>query len=446
MLGTVYRLAASVLRMLRCGKRQNRDDKHSQGSIQQRNYEEELMEYLIVGGSVAAASSLAAIRRNKPSAEIRVIADEPVPFYYRPLIPFLLDGSRTAEEILFAEHPPTAWGAELLHDQCVGIEPEKHTVRLRSGKKLGYGKLLLAAGGAPMLLNRLAGADSEGVFTLRSLDDAVKIRNSLPNCQAAAVIGGGLVGIKAAEALLRAGLAVTVIEQQAHILPLRVDAFAADAVGARLRQKGMTILTNESPLEIMAEAGRVSGVRLASGGTAAADMVVLAVGVRPNTDFLRGAGLEIERGVVVDRQMRTSVPDIYAAGDLIQFVDQADGSKTVSGLWSNAVHSGRVAGCCMSGGKAELPPLLSVMNSTEIAGLPLLSAGLMNDPTGRCAVFAEACGDNYRKLIFDQDRLVGMIFLGKAERAGVYANLIRNRVPLGRERDALVREIMREMK
>lgn len=405
------------------------------------------MDYVIVGGSVAAASGLAAIRRNKPAAEIRVVADEPVPFYYRPLIPFLLDGSRTADEILFAEHPPTAWGAELLHDQCVGIEPEKHTVRLRSGKELGYGKLLLAAGGAPMLLlNRLAGADSEGVFTLRSLDDAIKIRKYLPNCTTAAVIGGGLVGIKAAEALLRAGLAVTVIEQQEHIMPLRADAFAADAIAARLREKGMTILTNESPQEIMASAGRVRGVRLASGGIAVADMVVLAVGVRPNTDFLQSAGLKIEHGVVVDRQLRTSVPDIYAAGDLIQFVDQADGRAAVSGLWSNAVHSGRVAGCCMSGGKAALPPMLAVMNSTEIAGLPLLSAGMIDDREGRCAVFTEAYGDTYRKLIFEQDRLTGMIFLGKAERAGVYANLIRNRMPLGKGRDAFIREVMQEMR
>jgi NAD(P)H-nitrite reductase large subunit len=402
------------------------------------------MEYLIVGGSIAAASGLSAIRRNKPLARIRVIAAEAMPFYYRPLIPFLIDGSRTAGEILFSEHPPTTWGAELIHEQCVGIEPKKHTVQLRSGKELGYGKLLLAAGGRP--LNNLLGANSEGVFTLHSLDDAVRIKKYLSNCQAAAVIGGGLVGIKAAEALLRAGLAVTVIEQQEQILPLRADAAAAAAVAARLREKGMTLLTKESPLEIIAPAGRVSGVRLASGGTLAADMVVLAVGVRPNTDFLQGTGLEIECGVVVDCQMRTSAPDIYAAGDLIQFVDQADGKTAVSGLWSNAVYSGRVAGCCMSGGQATLPPLLSVMNSIEIAGLPVLSAGLIDDPTGRCTVFAEACGDNYRKLVFDQDQLLGMIFLGKAERAGVYANLIRNRVPLGGKRDLLIRDVMQEMR
>jgi NAD(P)H-nitrite reductase large subunit len=404
------------------------------------------MEYLIVGGSAAAAAGAAAIRRNRPQARIGIVADEPMPFYYRPLIPFLIDGSRAAEEILFAEDPPAALGAELLHDQCVGIEPKRHAVRLRSGKELRYGRLLLAAGGAPTQMPHLAGTESEGVFTLRSLDDAVKIRRHLPGCRSAAVIGGGLVGIKAAEALLRAGLAVTVVEQKEHILPLRADAFAAEAVAGRLRAKGMKILTGETPAALLAAAGKVSGLRLVSGKIVAADMAVLAAGVQPNTDFLQGAGLEIERGVVVDKQMRASVPDIWAAGDLIQFIDQADGSTAVSGLWGNAVQSGRAAGDCMSGGRAALPPLLSVMNSTEIAGLPLLSAGVLDDGGGRFTVFAESCGDNCRKLLFEQDRLAGMIFLGSTERAGVYANLIRSRTPLGDRRESVLRQAMDELR
>uniref|UniRef100_UPI004057AE8B NAD(P)/FAD-dependent oxidoreductase n=1 Tax=Candidatus Electronema sp. TaxID=2698783 RepID=UPI004057AE8B len=404
------------------------------------------MEYLIVGGSAAAASGLAAIRRNRPQARIGIVADEPAPFYYRPLIPFLIDGSRTADEIFFDQPPPAAWGAELIHDQCVGIEPKRHAVRLRSGRELRYGKLLLAAGGAPVsLLPHLAGAESEGVFTLRSLEDALQIRQHLPGCRAAVVVGGGLVGIKAAEALLRAGLAVTVVEQQAQILPLRADAFAAEAVAKRLRAKGMKILTGESPVEITTAAGRANGLRLA-GRTIAADLIVLAAGARPNTNFLQDAGLEIERGVVVDKQMRTSAPDICAAGDLIQFIDQADGATAVSGLWSNAVHSGRVAGDCLSGGRAELPPLLSVMNSTEIAGLPLLSAGVLDDGGGRFTAFAESCGENYRKLLFEQDRLAGMIFLGSTEGAGVCANLIRSRTALGPRRDAVLREAMKSLR
>ncbi|MCI5146737.1 MAG: NAD(P)/FAD-dependent oxidoreductase, partial [Candidatus Electrothrix sp. AR3] len=224
------------------------------------------MQYVIVGGSIAAASGLAAVRKNNPHAQIRVVADEPVPFYYRPLIPYLLDGSRTAEEILFTQHPAATGEAEMLHDQCLGIDSEKRLLRLKSGKELAYGKLLVAAGGVPLLLlPDLAGVASEGVFTLRSMEDAIQIRKYLLGCKTAAVIGGGLVGIKAAEALQRAGLGVTVIEQQKQILPLRADGVAAEAIAERLMARGVTILNEESPTEIIASTGKAEGVRLVSG-------------------------------------------------------------------------------------------------------------------------------------------------------------------------------------
>ncbi|MCI5210344.1 MAG: hypothetical protein D3910_16485 [Candidatus Electrothrix sp. ATG2] len=141
-------------------------------------------------------------------------------------------------------------------------------------------------------------------------------------------------------------------------------------------------------------------------------------------------------------RMRTSVPDIYAAGDLVRFTDQATGEEALSGLWSNAVHTGSVAGDSMSGGRSEMPPLLSVMNSTEIAGLPLVSAGLLDDPEGQYTLVAESAGENYRKLLFDGDRLIGLLFLGKIDRAGVYVNMIRNRLPLSGRRDAVIREVI----
>lgn len=405
------------------------------------------MEYVIVGGSVAAASALAAIRQNRPKAEIRVVADEAVPFYYRPLIPYLLDGSRTAEEILFAEQPSAAGRAELIHDRCVAIDPARQRIRLQSGRDLPYTKLLLAAGGAPiMLVGDLEGLEHQGIFTLRSMDDAVKIRKYLPGCRTAAVIGGGLVGIKAAEALAKVGLAVTVIEQKEQILPLRADRMAAAAIVTRLKEKGVTVLTGQAPQAVTASAGKADGVRLADGSTVAADLVILAVGIRPNIDFLAASGIAIERGVLADSRMQTSLPNIYAAGDLVQFTDQAAGDEEVSALWSNAVHTGRVAGCNMSGGRAVVPPMLSVMNSTEIAGLPLISAGKLDDPAGKHAVFAESCGDNCRKLLFAKDRLVGLLFLGNVNRAGVYVNMIRNRMPLQGRRDELVREVMKELR
>lgn len=401
------------------------------------------MEYLIVGGSIAAAAGRAAIRRNQPEAKIRVVADEPLPFYYRPLIPYLLDGSKTAEEILLTEQAGAGTDADRIHDRCTAVNPAKRSISLASGRQLSYSKLLLAAGGAPlMLLDKLAGADRHGVFTLRSLDDAVKIRDYLPGCRTAAIIGGGLVGIKAAEALTRAGLRVTVLEQKEHILPLRADKTAAEAIAARLKQHGVTVLTKTSPQEITSTAGRAEGICLASGACVAADLVLVAVGIKPNIDFLADSGLAMDQAVLVDSRMRTSDLNIYAAGDLIQCTDQAAGRVEPSALWSNAVHTGRTAGCNMSGGRATAPPMLTIMNSTEIAGLPLISAGQLENAEHGCAVYADACGDNYRRLLFQDDRLVGMIFLGNIERAGVYVNMIRNQIPLQGQQEKLARKVM----
>ncbi|WPD24905.1 MAG: FAD-dependent oxidoreductase [Candidatus Electrothrix scaldis] len=405
------------------------------------------MEYVIVGGSVAAASGLAAIRRNRPQAEIRVVTDEAIPFYYRPLIPYLLDGSRTADEILFAEQPMAGKETELVHDRCLRIDAQKQVIELQSGKELTYEKLLLAAGGVPIMpLHDLPGISSKGVFTLRSMDDALRIREYLPNCRNAIIIGGGLVGIKATEALNRVGFpSITVIEQQEQILPHRADQVAAKEIAARLRQNGVSLRTNETVAEIINAEGKVSAVRLKSGETIPADMVIVGIGVRPNTDFLAESGISMDYGVQVDSKMRTSVPNIYAAGDLVRFKDQATGEEAVSGLWSNAVHTGRVAGSSMSGGRSEMPPLLSVMNSTEISGLALVSAGRLDNPGDQFTLFAESKGENYRKLLFDKDRLVGLLFLGNVNKAGVYINLIRNRIPLGGRRDRAIREVMREI-
>ncbi|MCI5139788.1 MAG: hypothetical protein D3922_15575, partial [Candidatus Electrothrix sp. AR1] len=249
-----------------------------------------------------------------------------------------------------------------------------------------------------------------------------------------------------AEALHRTGVQVTVVEQLPHILPLIADTETADRMSQQLRQGGMEIHTNDSAEEILAADGKTTGVRLASGRTVTADLVLLMVGVQPNIEFLTDSGIDIDQAVLTDREMQTSVPNIYAAGDMVQFHDAVTGKDVVSSLWGNAVHMGRTAGFNMSGIKAFVPPLLSSLNSTEIAGLPIISAGLLHTQSDQYAIYTEAQGENYRKLIFDQDRLVGMIFLGDVNRAGVYTNLIRNRIPLGDRRDALIHEVMAEIR
>ncbi|CAK8717070.1 Pyridine nucleotide-disulfide oxidoreductase [Candidatus Electrothrix laxa] len=399
------------------------------------------MKYLIIGGSIAATTALNVLRANRTDAEIQVVADEAVPFYYRALIPFLLDKSRRVDEILFTEQPTDDERVQFYHDRCIGVNPKKKVIGLASGGTLPYDKLLLAAGSSSLTPD-IAGVDSKGVFTLRNMEEALKVREHLKRCENAVVVGGALAGIKMAEALQRTGVQVTVIEQLPHILPFIADTETADRMTKQLRQGGMEIHTDDSAEEILATDGKTTGVRLASGKSVPADLVLLMVGVQPNIEFLADSGIDIDQAVLTDREMRTSVPDIYAAGDMVQFHDAVIDKDVVSALWGNAVHMGRTAGFNMSGIQAYVPPLLSSLNSTEIAELPIISAGLLHTQSGQYAVYTEAQGDNYRKLIFEQDRLVGMIFLGDVSKAGVYTNLIRNRIPLGNRRAALVREVM----
>ncbi|MCW5213349.1 NAD(P)/FAD-dependent oxidoreductase, partial [Desulfobulbus sp. TB] len=318
---------------------------------------------------------------------------------------------------------------------------KKKIIGLASGGTLPYDKLLLAAGSSSFRPN-IPGVGSTGVYTLRNMDETLKVREYLKNCKNAVVIGGALAGIKMAEALQRTGVQVTVVEQLPHILPFIADMETADRINQQLRQGGMKIHTNNSAKEILATDGKTTGVRLASGKTVTADLVLLMVGVQPNIEFLADSGIAVDQAVLTDQEMQTSVPDIYAAGDMVQFHDAVIGKDVVSTLWGNAVHMGRTAGFNMSGIKAVVPPLLSSLNSTEIAGLPIISAGLIHPQSEQITVYAEAQGDNYRKLLFDQDRLVGMIFLGDITKAGVYINLIRNRIELGGKKDALIREVM----
>ncbi|XOF33933.1 MAG: NAD(P)/FAD-dependent oxidoreductase [Candidatus Electrothrix sp. YB6] len=382
------------------------------------------MQYVIVGGSISASTALNVIRTNSPGAEIRVVADEAVPFYYRALIPYLLDDSRTVDEILFTEQPSDDERVHIHHDRCIAVDPEKRTVGLGSGQELNYDRLLLAAGSSSTLPD-IAGIDSQGVFTLRTLDEALKVREYLKGCRNAVVVGGAFAGIKVAEALQRTKLQVTVVEQRRHILPHIADTEIADRITRRLRQSGMDILTKESAQEILTADGRATGVRLSSIKTVAADLVILMVGVQPNIDFLAGSGITVDQAVLTDRTMRTSVPDVYAAGDIVQFHDAVVGKDVVSALWGNAVHMSRTAGFNMSGIEAYVPPLLSSLNSTDIASLPIISAGDLHADSEEYAVYTEASGDNYRKLIFAGDRLVGMLFLGNVSRAGVYIRAVQ---------------------
>ncbi len=390
------------------------------------------MTILVIGSGIAAVSAVAAIRSKDPHAAITLIAEETPPFYYRPMLPYIIDGSKKIEDIVMTTDPVAKFNVEMIQGSVQAITAASKTVRLSTGRTLHYDGLLIASGSSPLLPD-LDGREGKGVYTLRTLGDAVKIREAAETAKKAVIIGAGFVGVKASEALLRRGLRVSLVEQQQFILYPRVDAVASDIISGRLRSAGLEIYNGERPMGIVRSRDNVKGVRLAS-RVIDADMVVVAVGTKPNVDFLRASGIQCERGVITDEYLSTSVPGVYAAGDVIENRELVRGNRAVSALWSNAQEMGRIAGMNAAGGAVRYDGFLSVRNASDIHGLAVVSAGAVDDGQDGYEVFAQREGEQYRKILFDGERIVGALFIGDIREAGLFANLIKNRVTIEKDK------------
>jgi|Deesub1362B_J571_1020462.scaffolds.fasta_scaffold00298_27 NAD(P)H-nitrite reductase large subunit len=391
------------------------------------------MRYLIVGYSIAGVSASRAIRQIQPDAEIVAVTDEKKAPYYRPLIPLLIEDREI--DITFPDDPASEFRVEVIHARAEGLDPDKKELILSNGQSITYDRLLISTGGTPILPS-IEGINSEGVFTLRTYADAVNIKGYATGRKKAVVIGGGLVGIKGALALRGIGLKVTIVEMLEHILKGRLDSAGADTIRQAVEREGVSVYTSETVEEIVSEEGSVKAVKLSSGKVLDADLVLIAIGVKPSVDFLKDSGIEIKRGIVVNETLQCSIPDIYAAGDVVEYVDIVTGSQAVSGLWSNAEEMGRIAGSNMAGQKLRYSGFLSVMNATEILGIPFISVGVIESDV--CETHVSTLPNGYRRLLFSDDKLVGAVFMGEVEKAGLYASLIKNKITLGNLKDKAI--------
>ena len=391
------------------------------------------MDYTIVGGGIAAVSAFKAIRALDPHGAITVVSEEEHCFYYRPMTPLVVKGDRERDEILYDHAHLT--GISFIHDRAVSLDTAGQEIGLASGKALPYQRLLIATGSAPKV-PKIPGIEAApNVFYLRTLADAQQLNQAAGAARRAVVLGGGLVGIKKACALHHRGLTVTVVEEQPSILIPRLDPEGAAMIAERLAAEGIEIVTSDCVAAILDNGSKV---RLASGRELAADMVCVAVGVTPNLAWLAGSGIATDQGILVDKRLATSSGAVYAAGDVVQTRDLITGKPLVSGLWTNAVEMGKVAGTNMAGGKASYEGGLETMNATEIEGLAMISVGdiLAEIPGSEVAIRRR--DGSYRKLVFDHDRLTGAVFIGEIANAGVYTALIRSGKQLGRLKETAI--------
>lgn len=376
------------------------------------------MKLVIIGNGGAATNALETFRSVDASSEIVMIAREVGPSYSPCLLTEYLEDTVTRESLFLRDDAfysslrvTTLWGREVQR-----VLPKEHQVLLTDGEVLGYDRLLIAAG-ASAIRPPIAGLDLEGAFPFKTLADADAILSYLPSTQRALVIGAGFIGLKLAQALRRRGLSVTVVEILDRVLPQMLDAEMAALVQKRLEENGVAV-------RLGSHVKTVSGKRRVRGAVVddekiRCDLVVNAAGVRTNTQLATGTEIATDIGILVDEHMRTTHPDVYAAGDIAQGLDLF-GQRRVIATWPNAVTGGQVAGYNLAGRHCHLPGLEDA-NVMRVFDLSVVSVGRRDGDT----TLLRARNGVVCKLTLDAGKVVALQQIGAADGAGLFLGLIK---------------------
>jgi NAD(P)H-nitrite reductase large subunit len=428
--------------------------------------------YVIVGASAAGMAAAEAIRQLDPQGSVTVFSDEPDRPYFRPLIPFLISGKKRALDMeMIGQGPYPGVGINVrLSTRVTEIDTRARTVAVSaggsgglresgnsegfqgsqgsrrahgsdssggsSGEKIGYDKLLIATGSRPNIPREVEGTDAEGVFALRTLADARSAARRVAGTRHAVMLGGGILNLKGAFALLERGLHVTLIVQSRQVLSQLMEPDDATLIRDALNKAGLKIKTGAGARRILSNGSGVRGVLLDDGSEVPCEMVCIGKGVQPNAAFA-GAGdgaIRMDRGgVVADRFTACSAPDVYAAGDVAVTFDPITGGRIVTGLWTNAVEMGRCAGYNMAGRPTEYSGTFGILNATQVADVSFVSMGIVHTTGTDHETYTAGSGSAYRKLVFSPDgaRLVGVLLVGDISRAGLYRFVIRERMDVG---------------
>jgi nitrite reductase (NADH) large subunit len=373
---------------------------------------------VIAGAGAAGLAAAEAARRAAPDSRITLLSRETELPYYRLNLTRYLAG-----EITRAELPvhPLGWYQEQRVDLRMGVEVEKLDLDgrvgvLRGGERLSFDRLVLASGAHPFV-PPIPGAEQAGVMTLRTVEDADRLL--VAGGARCVCVGGGLLGLETAAALARVGADVTVLEGFGHLMPSQLDPRAGALLASHLGAIGVKVRTAVQVKELRGN-GRVAAVALMDGAELDADLVVLATGVRPNTFLAIEAGLDVNKGVVVDDRLRTSHPDVYAAGDVAEY------QGVLYGSWFVAQHQGAVAGANAAGSDLEVGNVPR-SHTLKVVGLDTFSIGQFTPVDGSYRGVAGEWDGAYASFVFRDDLLVGANLLGSVQLAAAAKRAIEDR-------------------
>lgn len=390
--------------------------------------------YLIIGDGVAGARAAVKIREMDAEGEIRIFTDEAYPFYYRVRFPEFIGGEVTIQGITIHTEDFYRNKEILLHleERIIEVDPDKGEVKSQKGKNYPYDLLLMATGGNAFI-PPLKGLEKKGVFTLRTMKDAIEMKEFSSGVRQAILIGGGLVGLETGGALLRRGLRVAVIEHNQRILPRQIDPEGATFLQEKMERMGFSFLLNATTEEIFGNE-RVEGVRLKDGRSIEGEMVIISAGVRPNVQLAKAMGLEVKNGIIVNDRLETNIRGVYGAGDC------SEHRGRVYGIWPAAQRQGEIAGMNMAGGNVPYEGTV-VSNKLKVVGIDLTSAGEI-DPEGKleCVVRSDRERCNYCKVTFKEDKIVGCIILGETKGVSEILHAIENKIDVKELKEEILRE------
>jgi nitrite reductase (NADH) large subunit len=395
-------------------------------------YDPAIKSVVVIGNGIAGVTAADYVRRQHPACAIHLIGREKHHLYNRMAITRLIYG-RSAMSGLYLQ--PDAWYDERtitcwLNTQVTRIECDAREVTLATGEKLPYDRLILTSGSAS-LIPPIEDFGMPGTFVLREAEEAMAIRAFVQEhqCRRAVIGGGGLLGLEAGYALHKLGLAVSVLERGEWLLRRQLDARGSALLRQYLETMGMDIIVQAETAAPLGD-GRVSQVLLKDGRTLPCDLLLIAVGIQPNVELAHAAGLQVNRGVIVDAAMRTSAPDVFAAGDACEFEGQ------VLGLWPVAVEQARIAAFNAMGGQEVYRETVPV-TTLKVVGIDITSIGRFEPRSEDEIVIALFSEHRYRKLVIAGGKIVGAILLGYPLYAPAVSAAIKNDIDVSDRLDDL---------
>jgi NAD(P)H-nitrite reductase large subunit len=368
---------------------------------------------LVLGGGVAAMNAAQSIRGADPDGRVVMVTNESFLPYYRPMLTKQL--AKGAEPAKFLVHDES-WYADkkievVLGSEAVSLDTSAKSVTLSDKSQWSYSKCVLAVG-AECFLPPLPGISKPGVYALRKIDDFQRLRAVMEGAKTAIVVGGGALGLEAADALCAAGISVTVFENGGRLMPRQLDGDASELLSQKLESSGIHVRYEAASEEVVGDP-KAEGIKLKSGETLLADLILFSTGAAANVNLAKSAGLAVERGIVVNEYLETDAADVYACGDCAQY------HGVSYKLMSEAAAMGKLAGSNAAGGKGvyefPAPPLYF-----SGAGTSLFAVGANGTAQGKTYEVDKtgAADGSYRALYYEDGALAGAILLGDTKASG----------------------------